>query len=42
VRAQGVDMYRVRLGPIPTVEEADRLLAQVVGSGLAEARIVVD
>ncbi len=42
VRAQGIDMYRVRLGPIPTVEEADRLLAQVVGSGLAEARIVVD
>lgn len=42
VRAQGIDMYRVRLGPIPTVEEADRLLAQVVGTGLAEARIVVD
>jgi peptidoglycan lytic transglycosylase len=42
VRAQGIDMYRVRLGPIPTVEEADRLLTQVVGSGLAEARIVVD
>ena len=42
VRNQGIDMYRVRLGPIPNVEEADRLLAQVVGSGLAEARIVVD
>ena len=42
VHAQGIDMYRVRLGPIPTVEEADRLLSQVVGSGLAEARIVVD
>jgi rare lipoprotein A len=42
VRAQGIDMYRVRLGPIPSVEEADRLLAQVVGSGLSEARIVVD
>ncbi len=42
VRSQGIDMYRVRLGPIPSVEEADRLLAQVVGSGLAEARIVVD
>ncbi len=42
VRAQGIDMYRVRLGPIPSVEEADRLLSQVVGSGLAEARIVVD
>jgi rare lipoprotein A len=42
VRTQGIDMYRVRLGPIPSVEEADRLLSQVVGSGLAEARIVVD
>jgi rare lipoprotein A len=42
VRSQGVDMYRVRLGPIPTVEEADRLLSRVVDSGLAEARIIVD
>jgi rare lipoprotein A len=42
VRSQGVDMYRVRLGPIATVEEADRLLSRVVDSGLAEARIIVD
>jgi len=42
VRSQGIDMYRVRLGPIPTVEEADRLLSRVVDSGLAEARIIVD
>jgi rare lipoprotein A len=42
IRTQGVDVYRVRLGPIQSVEEADRLLARVVDSGLAEARIVVD
>jgi rare lipoprotein A len=42
VRNQGIDLYRVRLGPIPSVEEADRLLARVVDAGLAEARIVVD
>jgi rare lipoprotein A len=42
VRAQGIDLYRVRLGPIQTVDEADQLLARVVDSGLADARIVVD
>ena len=42
VRAQGVDLYRVRLGPVGSVDEADALLARVVGSGVPEARIVVD
>jgi len=41
-RIQGVDIYRVRLGPIANVEEADRLLERVVNSGMPEARIVVD
>jgi rare lipoprotein A len=41
-RVNGVELYRVRLGPIPSVDEADRLLDRVVGAGLAEARIVVD
>jgi rare lipoprotein A len=41
-KVSGVSLYRVRLGPIATVEEADRLLAKVVESGLPEARIVVD
>jgi rare lipoprotein A len=41
-RVNGVDLYRVRLGPIGSVDEADRLLDRVVGAGLAEARIVVD
>jgi rare lipoprotein A len=42
IRTQGVDLYRVRLGPVANVDEADRLLARVVDSGVAEARIVVD
>jgi len=35
-------MFRVRLGPVATIEEADALLARVVASGLPNARIVVD
>jgi rare lipoprotein A len=38
----GSQMYRVRLGPLLTVEQADRALARIVGSGHPEARIVVD
>jgi rare lipoprotein A len=34
--------YRVRLGPIASVSEADRLLDKLVHSGHTEARIVVD
>ncbi|MGH6938758.1 septal ring lytic transglycosylase RlpA family protein [Hypericibacter sp.] len=34
--------YRVRLGPIASVSEADRLLDKLVRSGHTEARIVVD
>src|SRR5271166_1011539 len=39
---KGIEMYRVRLGPVASVEEADQLLARVVGSGYPEARIIVD
>ena len=39
---KGIEMYRVRLGPLASVEEADQLLARVVDSGYPEARIVVD
>jgi peptidoglycan lytic transglycosylase len=43
VRSQGIAVYRVRLGPIASVDEADRLLARVVAeAGLPEARIVVE
>jgi rare lipoprotein A len=41
-RVNGVDVYRVRLGPIDSVDEADKLLGRVVDTGLTEARIVVD
>jgi rare lipoprotein A len=41
-RVQGVDVYRVRLGPIASVDEADQLLDRVVKAGVQEARIVVD
>jgi rare lipoprotein A len=41
-RVNGLDVYRVRLGPIDSVDEADKLLGRVVDTGLAEARIVVD
>jgi rare lipoprotein A len=42
VRSQGIELFRVRLGPIETVDEADRLLSRVVDVGLIDARIVVD
>jgi rare lipoprotein A len=43
VRVQGIAVHRVRLGPIASVDEADRLLARVVGeAGLSEARIIVE
>jgi rare lipoprotein A len=38
----GADLFRVRIGPIPSVTDADQLLDRVVGSGVTEARIVVD
>jgi rare lipoprotein A len=34
--------YRVRLGPIATVEQADMVLSRVISIGHPEARIVVD
>jgi len=34
--------YRVRLGPVATVEEGDRLLDRVLASGNAGARLVVE
>jgi rare lipoprotein A len=35
-------MFRVRLGPIKTVNDADSLLERVIGAGHPDARIVVD
>lgn len=34
--------FRVRLGPMATVEEADALLAVLIGNGHSDARVVVD
>ncbi|MHC8509443.1 MAG: septal ring lytic transglycosylase RlpA family protein [Rhodospirillales bacterium] len=38
----GVDYYRVRLGPFTDVETADRLLESAAASGFPDARIIVD
>jgi rare lipoprotein A len=42
VAVNGVAIYRVRLGPIPNVVQADSLLERMVSNGVPEARIVVD
>jgi rare lipoprotein A len=34
--------YRVRLGPLATVDQADQVLQQVIHAGQTQARIVVD
>jgi rare lipoprotein A len=38
----GTQYYRVRLGPVGSVAEGDRLLATVISTGHGDARIVVD
>jgi len=42
VTIKGLVFHRVRLGPLPTVADADVALARVMGSGYPGARIVVD
>jgi len=42
VRVNGSNLFRVRLGPIASVDEADKMLARVLASGLPDAKIVVD
>jgi rare lipoprotein A len=45
VREDRVDdksLYRVRIGPIPTVPEFDRLLARLKKLGVADARLALD
>jgi rare lipoprotein A len=41
-KANGGDLYRVRLGPFASRDEADKLLQRVVGAGFGDARIVID
>lgn len=38
----GRGLYRVRVGPLPSFDDADRLLAQVIRSGFPGSHIVVD
>jgi len=42
ISVDGQRFFRVRLGPIATVDQADAMLDRVVGTGVAQARIVVD
>jgi rare lipoprotein A len=35
-------LFRVRIGPVQTVDEADKLLDRVVKAGYPEARLIVD
>jgi len=41
-KVNGQLFYRVRIGPIAAVEQADKTLERVIGEGLQDARIVVD
>lgn len=38
----GTEFFRVRIGPLESVEAADRTLAQVIATGQPDARIVID
>lgn len=42
VLVNGQDFYRVRLGPVYEVDEADQLLAKLINSGHTNARIVIE
>ena len=42
VLVNGRDLFRVRVGPLASVEVADRVLEQVIGAGYPDARIIVD
>jgi rare lipoprotein A len=42
VMVRGTEFYRVRLGPIGSVTQADQMLRELIGIGQTNARIVVD
>ncbi len=42
VLVNGIDLFRVRIGPVANVAEADMLLDRMVGAGYPEARIIID
>ncbi|MGH6975750.1 MAG: SPOR domain-containing protein, partial [Stellaceae bacterium] len=41
-RVNGANIYRVRIGPIATTGEADRLLGDIINSGAPQARLAFD
>jgi len=41
-RVNGREFFRVRSGPLASVEQADTVLAQIIKSGYPDARVVVD
>jgi rare lipoprotein A len=42
VLIKGRDIFHVRVGPMPTVKDADKFLELVIGAGYPDARIIVD
>jgi rare lipoprotein A len=42
VGGNGASIYRVRVGPVANVDDADALLNRIMSGGAAQARIVVD
>ncbi|MDH4133722.1 MAG: septal ring lytic transglycosylase RlpA family protein [Gammaproteobacteria bacterium] len=42
VDRDGTPLYRVRLGPVPNVEESDRLVARITAQGLPAPIVVVE
>ena len=42
VTIRGTEFFRVRIGPLESVDAADRTLAQVIATGQPDARIVID
>ena len=42
IKVNGAEVYRVRMGPIGTVDEADKILDRVINAGYPDARVVVD
>jgi len=42
VLVDGRDLFRVRVGPFDSVDQADRVLEQLIGAGFPSSRIVVD
>ncbi len=41
-KVDGNDVFRVRMGPFGSIDEADKLLERVIGVGYPDARVVVD